>query len=304
MSRVLRLVAGGLAAGLFLTACTIEASDLGEREERYLERIEKALEPMRDSSEEFERVYQNTATGPRFQDRLTKVRFRARVVRMFKDLREITPPPRFVDDQRRLLTAFVDMAPVARAAEALIGEDQLVKGSARYAHSYVIYERALTRESSRFCLVAASSKAERDLCDPVGILPGAGYGDRLHAILARASAEFLPRGFLFVAQVFNNSEVARYLQSIGPSLIDGVREARDEIRKLVPPDQFAADHRVIEEYFIDISRVSQQISVAAHENPRRLRSLFPESQRLVRDAGGKLSDDIRPAVAVWFFPSG
>jgi hypothetical protein len=304
MPRLVRLAAGGLLLGMLFTACTIEPSDLGAKEERYLQRIEKALAPMRKNTEDFERVYQKTKTSGPFDEELEKIPFRSRVVRMFKDLRKITPPPRFFGDQRRLLEAFVDLAPVASAAEELVREGHNIKASARYSHAYVIYDRALTRYSSRFCLVAASSKPERDLCDPVGILPGAGYGDRLHAILARASAEFVPRGFQFVGQVFNNSDVARYLQSIGPSLVKGVEDARDAIRQLVPPDEFASDHRVIEEYFTDITRVSQRIIVAANRNPGRLHTLFPESQRLVRQAGAKLSDDIRPAVAVWFFPSG
>jgi hypothetical protein len=157
--------------------------------------------------------------------------------------------------------------------------------------------------SSRFCLVAATSPAERDVCDPVGILPGGVYGDRLHGVLARASAEFTPRGFFFVARVFDNDEVARYLQSVGPSLVDGVTEARDDIRKLVPSDEFASDHRIIEEYFVEVTELSEAIARAAERRPERLLNLFPESQRLVRRAADQLSDDVRPAVAVWFFPS-
>ena len=85
--------------------------------------------------------------------------------------------------------------------------------------------------------------------------------------------------------------------------MDGVREARDEIRKLVPTDRFVQDHRIIEEYFTDMTRVSERIAEAARRAPERLRSLFPESQRLVQSAARRLSEDIRPAVAVWFFPS-
>lgn len=303
MRNIVRFIASGLLLATVLTACTIEPSDLEETEEQYLETVEKELRPLRQSTEAFDRAYQNTTSRTRFLSGLEDIPFRRRIVRVFGELRKVRPPPRFFDDQRELLEALVAMAPVVRAAEELAAEKDFVKASTRYAHSYVLYQRALTEQSSRFCLVAATSAPERDLCDPVGILPGAAYGDRLQRVLARASAEFTPRGFLFVARTFSNNEVARYLQSIGPSLVDGVRDARDDIRKLVPPDEFASDQRVIEEYFADVTRLSDQIAEAARRRPERLRTLFPESQGLVQRAGNELSEDIRPAVAVWFFPS-
>lgn len=303
MRPMLRLLAAVLLAGLVLTGCTIEASDLEETEEQYLQRIERALEPVRDSTQAFDKVYQGTRRESVFLDGVEKIPHRSRIVRVFRRIQDITPPPRFFRDQRRLLRALVSMAPVAKDAEELAGSGELIKASARYAHTYVLYQRALVEHSSRFCLVAATSAAERDLCDPVGILPGAGYGERVHEILAKASAEFTPRVFTFVAKVFNNDSVATYLKSVGPSQIDGVEYARDEIRKLVPPDEFAADHRILESYFTDITRLSERIYAAARSNPRRLFSLFPESQALVRRTGNSLSRNIRPAVAVWFFPS-
>lgn len=303
MRSLLRLVGGSLLAALLLSSCTIEASDLEVTEENYLKKIESALLPLRQSAEAFDKVYQGAGRESSFLDGVEKIPYRARIIRVFRRVQEITPPPRFFRDQRRLLRALVSMAPVARSAEELAGSGALIKASARYAHTYVLYERALVDDSSRFCLVAATSAAERDLCDPVGILPGAGYGDRLHKILASASAEFTPRAFTFVAKVFNNASVATYLKSVGPSQIDGVKYARDEIRKLVPPDEFANDHRILEEYFTNITRLSERIYAAAKSSPRRLFTLFPESQRLVRLAGNSLSRDIRPAVAVWFFPS-
>jgi hypothetical protein len=288
---------------MLLTACTIETSDLEATEEEYLEQIERAVRPLKDGTEAFVKAYQDAQSRPTFLDRVDKITYRSQVVRAFRETRDITPPPRFFRDQRRLLQALVKMAPVVRAAEELRGQEEIVKASARYAHANVLYERALVKHSSRFCLATATSATERDLCDPVGILPGAVYGDRLHATLAKLSAEFVPRGFSFVARVWTNDEVAQYLDTIGPSLVESVRDARDAIRGLAPTDEFAADHRVLQDYFIDLARLSEQISRAAVTNPRRLNSLFPESQQLVRSAGGRLSEGIRPAVAVWFFPS-
>ncbi len=302
MRPLLRLVAGALVAGVVLTGCTIEASDLEETEEQYLQRVERTLKPLRDSTEAFDEIYQDTTRRSVFLDGIEKIPYRRRIIRLFRNLQDVTPPPRFFRDQRRLLRALVDMAPVARSAEELAGGGELVKASSRYAHAYVLYERALVGHTSRFCLAAATSAAERDLCDPVGILPGAGYGDRLHDILAEASAEFTPRAFFFLAKIFDEEENARYLRSVGPSQVDGVATARDELRKLVPPDEFAADHRILERYFTDITRVSSQILFAANNN-RSLFSQIRESQRLVRQAGNGLSRNIRPAVAVWFFPS-
>lgn len=303
MRSLLRVLSGSLLAAVLLGGCTIETSDLEVTEESYLQEIERALLPLRQSTEAFAKVYQRTTRESVFLDGVEKIPHRSRIIRVFRRIQKITPPPRFFRDQRRLLSALVSMAPVARAAEELAGSNALIKASARFAHTYVLYERALVEDTSRFCLVAATSAAERDLCDPVGILPGAGYGDRLHEILAKASAEFTPRAFTFVAKIFNNDSVATYLKSVGPSQIDGVKYARDEIRKLVPPDEFAADQRTLETYFTNITRLSERIYAAAKSNPPRLFTLFPESQRLVRQAGNSLSRNIRPAVAVWFFPS-
>jgi hypothetical protein len=60
---------------------------------------------------------------------------------------------------------------------------------------------------------------------------------------------------------------------------------------------------VLKDYFTDVTRVSHQIVAAANDDRRRLFRLFPETQRLVQRAGDQLSENIRPAVAVWFFPS-
>ncbi|HYZ93633.1 MAG TPA: hypothetical protein VFA34_14765 [Actinomycetota bacterium] len=300
---MLRVIASAFVATALLAGCTIETSDLEVTEEEYLQQIERAVKPLKDTTEAFDRIFQKTTRRATFLDGIEKIPYRSRIIRVFREIQEVTPPPRFFRDQRRLLRALVSMAPVARAAEELAGGEEIIKASARYAHAYVLYERALVLHSSRFCLVAATSAAERDLCDPVGILPGAGYGDRLHEILARASAEFTPRAFFFLAKIFDNEEVARYLRSVGPAQVDGLAMARNEISKLVPPDEFAADHRVLREYFINVTRVSHQIVDSANNNPRRLFTLFPETQRLVERAGGQLSESIRPAVAVWFFPS-
>ncbi len=298
-----RVAASVLLLGLFATACTIEASDLGETEERYLERIGDELSPLRDTTKAFDEVYQETRSRTRFADQLKVIPVQTRIVRVFREVQRIRPPTRFFNDQRRILQALVAMSPVARSAHELANDDQVIKASTRFAHTVVLYQRALTDTTSRFCLVAATSASERDVCDPIGILPGGVYGDRLHSALAKGSAEFSPRGFLFVAQSWTNLDVANYLQSIGKSLVDGVVQTRDQIRKLVPPDDFAADHRVLEKYFSDLVRVSDDIAEAAENNRARLRTLFPESQRIVRNAADELSEDIRPAVAVWFFPS-
>lgn len=304
MRRVVRLAAGVLIAGVVATGCTLEASDLEETEERYLERIGDAMAPLRATTESFDEAYQDTRVRSRFTEQLQEIPVQSRIVDVFRRLQRITPPTRFFNDQRRILAGLVAMSPVARIGQELADGGEVIKASARFAHSVVLYQRALTATSSRFCLVAATTAAERDLCDPIGILPGAGYGERLHSALARGSAEFGPRAFLFVGQSWSNLDVATYLQSIGPSLVEGVEDIRDRIRNLVPPDEFAADHRTLEKYFTDLVEVSGGIADAAKDNRARLRTLFPESQRIVREAAGALSEDIRPAVAVWFFPSG
>lgn len=304
MGRVVRLTACILLFGVFATGCTLEASDLEETEERYLERINDTIAPLRATTKAFDETYQETRDRARFAEQLQEIPVQSRIVDVFRRLQGIRPPTRFFNDQRRVLAALVAMAPVARAGQELADGDEVIKASSRFAHSVFLYQRALTETSSRFCLVAATTAAERDLCDPIGILPGAGYGDRLHSALARGSAEFGPRAFLFVGQSWSNLDVATYLQSIGASLVDGVEEMRDKVSRLIPPDEFAADHRTLNAYFTDLVEVSQDIADAAKDNRARLRTLFPESQRIVREAAGNLSEDIRPAVAVWFFPSG
>ena len=304
MRRVVRLAACVLIVSVFGAGCTLEASDLEETEERYLERIGDAIAPLRATTKSFDEAYQQTRDRSRFAEQLEDIPVQSRIVDVFDRLQQIRPPTRFFNDQRRMLQALVAMAPIARVGQELADGGEVVKASARFAHTVVLYQRALTATSSRFCLVAAITAAERDLCDPIGILPGAGYGDRLHSALARGSAEFGPRAFLFVGQSWSNLDVATYLQSIGPSLVDGVQDIKSRIDDLVPPDEFAADHRTLVKYFTDLVEVSADIAQAARDNRARLRTLFPESQRIVREAAGDLSEDIRPAVAVWFFPSG
>ncbi len=303
MQRVFRLVAGLLVVSALATACTIEPSDLEETEEQYLERIEGVLRPLRETTATFQRLYQDTDSRSRFTEDLKRVPASARMVTVFRELDDINPPPRFESDQRRLMRTLAEMVPPTRKAQELAREDEYVRSSAAHARVTVLFQKSLLEYTSRFCLVAATSAPERDLCDPTGILPGAGYGDRLHGVLARASAEFTPRGFFFVGRTFSSEEVAEYLESVGPTLVDGVERARDEIRQLVPSDEFASDQRVLEEYFTDIVRISSDIADAAANNPDRLRRLFPESRTVVSRARSRLSEDIRPAVAVWFFPS-
>lgn len=303
MERVGRVLVSALLLCVVAGACTIETSDLEATEERYLDKLNDVLEPLRRTAEEYEKVYQDTRGRSSFENGVKGIRATSRIVRVFRSLQKTTAPPRFYRDQRALMRSLGDVALAANSAEKLARNDDIVKASTRFAHSMVLYDRMLLDRSARFCLQAAPSAGERDLCKSLKILPGAAYGERLHAILANASAEFTPRGFMFIARAFTNTEVADYLRSIGPALVDGVEEARDEIHKLIPPDEFAADHRILTDYFDSITRVSKQIAQAAQSNPDRLRSLFPESQRLVERAGGRLSKAIRPAVAVWFFPS-
>ncbi|MGH2760742.1 MAG: hypothetical protein ACRDKJ_14420 [Actinomycetota bacterium] len=303
MQRAFRLVAGILLVIVASTACALEPSDLGETEERYLERLEGVLRPLRETTATFRRLFQDTDSRTRFTEDLKRVPASARMVSVFRDLDEMEPPPRFSSDQRRLMRTLAEMVPPTRTAQQLARDDEFVRASAAHARVTVLYQKSLLEYTSRFCIVAATSAAERDLCDPAGILPGAGYGERLHGVLARASAEFTPRGFFFVGRTYTNSEVAEYLTSVGPTLVDEVERARDEIRRLVPPDEFAADQRVLEEYFTDISRISANIAKAAVDDPDRLLRLFPESRTVVSRARSRLSEDIRPAVAVWFFPS-
>lgn len=299
-----RVAACVVLAGLFATGCTLEASDLEETEERYLERISDAMEPLRTTAKSYKEAYGDTRVRARFAELVEGMPVQSRIVDVFRRLQRIRPPTRFFNDQRRILAALVAMSPVARVGQELADSEQVVKASARFAHTVVLYQRALTNTTSRFCLVAATTAPERDLCDPIGILPGAAYGERLHSALAKGSAEFAPRASLFVGQSWSNLDVSTYLQSIGPSLVDGVKDIRSRIEDLIPPDEFAADHRTLVKYFSDLIEVSQDIADAAKDNRERLRTLFPESQRIVREAAGALSEDIRPAVAVWFFPTG
>jgi hypothetical protein len=303
MQPVFRLVAGILLVSALATACTIEPSDLEETEEQYLERLEGALRPLRETTATFQRLFQDTDSRSRFTEDLKRVPASARMVSVFRDLDDMEPPPRFSSDQRRLMRTLAEMVPPTRTAQQLAREDEFVRASSAHARVTVLYQKSLLEYASRFCLVAATSAGERDLCDPAGILPGAAYGERLHSVLARASADFTPRGFFFVGRTFSSEEVAQYLTSVGPTLVDGVQRARDDIRQLVPPDEFAADQRVLEEYFTDITRISADIAEAAANSPDRLRRLFPESRTVVSRARSRLSEDIRPAVAVWFFPS-
>ena len=303
MQRVFRLVAVILLMALGTTACALEPSDLEETEERYLEQLEGVLRPLRETTATFLRLFQDTDSRSRFTEDLKRVPASARMVSVFRELDGMEPPPRFASDHRRLMRTIAEMVPPTRTAQELAREDEFVRSSAGHARVTVLYQRSLIEYGNRFCIVAATSAPERDLCEPAGILPGAGYGERLNRLLARASAEFTPRGFSFVAQTVTSEEVAGYLKSVGRTLVDGVRTARDEVRQLVPPDEFAADQRVLEEYFTDFTEISEQIADAASDNPDRLRRLFPESRTVVSRARSRLSEDIRPAVAVWFFPS-
>lgn len=304
MRHVVRFAASVLLVALAASACTIEASDLEATEERYLDRIRAAVRPLVENTKAFDEIYQqNTTSRSRFVEQLEDVPVQSRIIRVFRSLQRIRPPTRFFNDQRRLLEALIPMSPTARTGQELADDEQVIKASTRFAHTVVLYQRALTQTSGRFCNDAATSATERDLCDPLGILPGAGYGQRLHAALADGAAEFVPRAFTFVGQSWSNQDVAAYLDSIGPALVDAVEEIRDDVKALVPTDEFAADQRVLEAYFDDLVRVSTSIANAAKSNPARLRTLFPESQRIVREAAEELSEDIRPAVAVWFFPT-
>lgn len=298
-----RLLAGLVLVVSVAGGCTVEPNQLEEREEAYLARVRTALLPLRDRTRQFDTVFQQTRSRTRFVEALKNIRAFEGIRRSGSQLQRITPPPRFHNDVRRLLRSLAETVPVSELAAVHASREDVVKSATRYAQVVVMYEQALVGTSPRFCQVAANTRRESDLCAPLGILPGAAYGEQLRLILANLSAEFTPRGFLFVARVFGNDEVAQYLQRVQPDIVTGLERTRNDLRRLVPTDEFAADHRILLGYFDQFLELSRQISDAAQTNPSRLHALFPRSQQLVNGARDRLSRGIRPAVAVWFFPS-
>jgi hypothetical protein len=303
MRRWARALAVGLLLTTAATACTLEPSQDEELEDAYLAQVRNAVSPLRARAEDYVRVFRETEDRERFEAELKKIRAYRSVERVRIRVRRLTPPPRYSADHARLLRTLQEMQPVSSLAGILANESNLVPAAVRHAQFVATYDRALTEYSGRFCLVAAHTGGEADLCDPLGILPGGVYGDRLHASLARLASIFAPKAFLFVSPVFTNDEVAQYLRRVQPDIVDALTTTRREIRRLVPPDEFVQDQQVIETYFGDFLELSQAISAAAQSNPPRLRTLFPRSQRIVNEAREKLSDDIRASVDVWFEPS-
>jgi hypothetical protein len=301
--RFARLLAGLALITSLAGACTVEPNPIDAREEAYLARVRTALLPFRDRARRFDPVFQQTVRRERFLDGLKDIRAFEGIRRSGAQLQRIAPPPRFFGDIRGLLRALAEAVPVAEVAAEEASQDKVVDASVRHAQFVVTYERTLAATSPRFCQVAATTRREADLCAPLGILPGSTYGERLRLALARLSADFTPRGFLFVARAFSNEEVAQYLQRVQPSIVRAIERTQTTLRRLVPTDEFATDHRLLLGYFDQFVALAREISDAAQSDPSRLHALFPRSQQLVNRTRDRLSKAIRPAIAVWFFPS-
>jgi hypothetical protein len=296
-----------VAAGCSSSESDRRGDELSAEESAYLEEVRDA-EDLREEvhgsiREALERSYRTRDT---LLALLREQRPGSALMATLSAARQIQPPPRFEEDHASWIASLRESVRLAGDAEEAALRGDLVGVSIALMHSTVDLARRVAAWSEPFCRVVVGRAAGGPsvLCVPDESVPGEEYGARVHGLLKRFSLELRPRVSGFPAD-FAAEELFAYLTTVQPEVEDLIERTRNEMLGLDPPEELRPDHEVLLRYFEDTLDVAVRITRAAQEgNLPALQVLFGESSHTLERTQQQLSDEARPIVAVYFFPSG
>jgi 2-phospho-L-lactate guanylyltransferase (CobY/MobA/RfbA family) len=222
---------------------------------------------------------------------------------MLERVNALDPPEEYAADHALFVQILEASRELAQQEQDALEDEDLVRAVLLLADLRLLQSQVLFPALSRnFCL-AIERGAEFRVCNSdVGIGEVYGdYGEDLYAVFERYRRDFGPRVSVFYAAL-SPAERFASLRILQPQIIAAMDRAIDEIEVLTPPQELAADHDRLLQYFTEIRQTALDINAAveAEDTPLLLQH-FGFSGVVTCSAANDLSEAIDPLVG-FFFP--
>ncbi len=224
------------------------------------------------------------------------------------DLRDLTAPDRFEEDQQIIVTILAGAVAHSEALDQAIDGEDFVALIVSASELQVARGRLVNTVSPTFCenaLVLESAAAEGLGCPETDGLPGGEYGVAVYGLMRTYASEFGPRAGSFPISL-SDEELALALLAQQPEIIAVLETTRTALARLEAPADFEDDHARLLTYFEETTALSRQITKAAEdrEAQRLLEELFPESGDIACNAYAGFSEPFRGLLTPFFGANG
>ena len=220
------------------------------------------------------------------------------------DLRDLTAPDRFEDDQQIIVTILAGAVAHSEALDQAVDEENFVGLIVSASELQVARGRLVNTVSPTFCanaLVLESDAAGGLGCPETEGLSGGEYGIAVYGLMRTYASEFGPRAGSFPISV-SDEELALALLAQQPEIIAVLETTRTALAGLEVPAEFEDDHARLLTYFDQTTALSREITRAAEdrEGQRLLNEPFPESGDIACNAYTGFSESFRQLLAPFF----
>ena len=223
---------------------------------------------------------------------------------MLERVNALDPPEEYAADHALFVQILEASRELAQQEQDALEDEDLVRAVLLLADLRLLQSQVLFPAlSPNFCLAIVQFDANTSrVCNgDVGIGEVYGdYGEDLYAAFERYRRDFGPRVSVFYAAL-SPAERFASLRILQPQIIAAMDRAIDEIEVLTPPQELAADHDRLLQYFTEIRQTALDINAAveAEDTPLLLQH-FGISGVVTCSAANDLSEAIDPLVGFFF----
>ena len=225
---------------------------------------------------------------------------------MLERANALDPPDEYAPDHALLIQFLEAAGELAQQEQAALEEDDLVASVLLLSELQLLQEQVFFAAiSPNFCLAIVQfvTVGSRN-CDGdagLGELYG-DYGEDLYAAFERYRRDFGPRVTVFYAALGPEERFAS-LRILQPEIIAAMDRAITELEVLTPPEELAADHKRLLQYFTENRQTALDINAAVEAEDTPLLLLhFGTSGVVFCNAAADLSDEFDPLVGFFFPP--
>ena len=217
---------------------------------------------------------------------------------MLQQAEEIEPSDRFAADHELYVQSLRDTFVFAREHDEALADEDLVAAVLALQDGWQSRATLLLQVSPQFC-DAVNPDRNGASCQRFD-LPGGSYGVQLEDAFRRYAADFLPRVGSF-RSAYTSEELFATILEVNPGIIRSIKEGRDEIAGIEPPEEFAQDHARLVQYLEENLALARSITESAQEgDDERLREQFGQSGDVHSGADCDFTAEFRPIVGFFF----
>lgn len=204
-------------------------------------------------------------------------------------LKELVPTERFAADHQIFVEGMANIVAADQGIGAAAANEDIVGfelGNIDLFLAQIAMRLELSDEACRF----VSNLTE--FCAPENELPGGEYGAGLHAVMRTFGAEFNPRvgaleegpGGVFAVLTFvpryTSEELAELYGAVEADTMAALADATSAVNDLEPPDDFKADHELLQAWLEETSGIFDALFQATGEDDRNERASLQEQGRI------------------------